>query len=589
MPDKRERKTSWIIFCLIWLFLIFFPTLLARHIFEQSLEMELWVQNSMLRQKLNLEMKKYDTALKGLDSYVYSALDKGIINQIVAEAYNGQSLKALVQRHPMLAKMSLIANDHEQTERIAEEMEKRLKGKLDFLYVFAPEAKNCGWRLLSPLKSSFDDESMRKMLKAGYDNLIDRFHGEIRKDVFKVSKLLESDELSGLLGIFQPLEIYLNAQTQRFSVNLNQVLFVWNLPIVGANGDLRFAIGGISNRSIKPEQVVKHFAQKFSNSQFHHQVKNSNAEEKDLFIDDHKNLSMISELPGSFLKVQALHPGHSAGELKLVVSCASPVRQISERRASIRVFLLFYAVILSFLFVGTVMGKIRLVSSLRVTILSGFLGGILLPVSGFIWLSFCYLGIFRHLQAEAVLDHMEQRIFEKEKEIELQVSRNIFYGNYFAFSLSKLKEEDQKNTNDRIGFIVPSGKSENDNSRTRARISARFFIYSFITPEIDNYIGVAGRGILEPEVFQTFYSGVAREVLLKGGAYDHLDPSILRARMQRSRLTMGIIDSSADYRVAARTFANELSPVSNRIALGRSFVSTSFWHLPNGRLKGLSF
>ncbi|MFZ5951237.1 MAG: adenylate/guanylate cyclase domain-containing protein [Candidatus Rifleibacteriota bacterium] len=589
ITEKKEKKTGWAIFCLIWLFLIFFPTLAARHIFEQSLEMELWVQNSMLRQKLNLEMKKYETALKGLDSYVYSVLDKGTINQNIIDAYGSKSLNVLAGQSKLLEKLARIPNEPRQTDMIAEELEKQLQGKLEFIYVFSPERENCGWRFLSPLKALFDDDSMRKMLKAGHANLLERFRSEIRKDHLKVTKLVESEGLSENLGIFQALDNSLTIQIHRFSVKINQVLYIWSLPITGENGDLRFVICGISNRSIRPELVVRHFAQKFSSSQFQHKVVISNSEEKDWFVDDHENLSMISELPGSFLKIQTSHSIPAERDLKLVISCPSPVKYLNERRASIRFFLLLYATLLSILFVGGAMGKIRLGLSLRNTILSGFLAGVLLPVTGFIWLSFCYLGIFSHLQAESVLDHMEQRIFEKEKEIELQASRSIFFRNYFAQSLSRLEEEELKNINLRTGFILPGNKSSEENSRKRVRLGSRFFVYSFITPEIDNYVGVAGNGILEPEVFQTFFSGISREVLLKGGAFAHLDPDNLRARMQRSRLTMGLIDSSADYRVAARTFADEMSPVLNQVALGRSFITTSFWRRPNGKLKGLSF
>lgn len=583
---NKNTRTQISIF-LLWIMIVVVPAFFANLLFDRAVSMEKSLVESTLKKKLNLEAQRYETVLDGLDSFIYSSIARKEMNEIMAAVYNQLSFKILFDRHEMLPELLSLLNK-KGFPSLVKKMAEKLGNTPDFVLLLAPEANDCDFFFSSHYGKNFPVKKVKEALGRSHANFQKKINDNITKEFFSSQFVPELRTVGKILGIIDDFDNSLSAQIHRFSLVRRSLLSVWCMPLIDENLQFRFLVCGMSQKAINPLAVLRHFTEKFSDDEFKHEVVVLSEDSEQPFCDDGKELAILMSLPEAFRKMLINAGMMPRKTVRLKISAVSPEKLAGQKRKKISFFLLFSALILSGLPLGLAFNRFGIEKRLHRTVLIGFVAGIFLPVSGLGWLGVCYYSIHRQLQAEKLLDEMQTKLNEKEKSLALQICRNTFFQNIWADKLATMPMQKIHALHERTGFQPPAEHEFSSNWVNRKRLSRKFFTDSFIKPGFDDFIRVADNTRL-PEIFMTFFSSAAREALYRLNAFSHLPPAEVQQMLQKSQLTMGLLDSTVDLRLLKETLVNEQILVANRFSLGRTSVLAHFWRTVPGNVTGLSF
>lgn len=577
---------------LIWLMLILFPSIGARILFMQATAMETILQDSMLRQKLSVEIRKYDAALQNVD-FLTAAIQLREIVEVMTLIYNDEQFVDSYKRHPVLSRLpdnSLHTAD--QLGQISDIIRDRIGVKPDFICLLDANPQRCALQLSPRLKLIMADFDASRELSSAYASFMDRIDFEKKKaqnksiDIDYDNRILHTSFLQKMLRTFEPFHNSIGFMSQRYSTTFTNIFLIWTMPIINADGTFRFIMTGCAQSSLDPSFILKHTARNLSSKEFEHRVGISRDSSLPKFNQELGRLSLVSEIPESFILQLNQAKIHSKLKPVLQISCDSAQKSASAKQNLANVIILFYATLMTFLMSGIALGKFKLNRSLYKLVTAGFFAGILLPLSATIWLGICYLSNQQQLKAEAILDLMQEKIHEKEQAINLQISRNALFQNAFSHFTSKRSDELLLKLNHQTGFFGQGNRG--DTSADPRNLKQKILNYAFIKPGLEDYLGVKDSRISNTDTVQPFFSGVSNDVLYQLGAFSHLPESVVKQTLQKSQLSMGLLDSTIDKQIFINTFTDEQSPTYNTMATGFGFINGIFWKDKNNRTTGLS-
>lgn len=577
---------------MIWLMLIFFPAILARVMFMQATTMETILQDSMLRQKLSVEIRKYNTALQSYE-FITNAVRLREMVDLITQVYNNNEFITAYKQHPVLNELPAGMNTKGHIGIISEIIKKRIGVIPDFIYLIDADPEKCALLLCPKLNIAGSDYDAGKELGSAHSSFLDRINYEKERaqsgstSIVFEHRLLQTGFLHKMLRTFEPFTNSIGYMFQRYSTNLANNFLIWTMPIITENGTFRFVMSGCAQSSLDPEFILQRTARNLSSKEFAHRVGTSQNSSLPIFYEEPGKLSLVSEIPESFMLQLNQEKFQGNARPVLQISCESAQKSASRKQAIANVTILFYAMLMTFLMFGLSLGKFKLNRSLYKLVAAGFFAGILLPLSAAIWLGICYLSNQKQLKAEAILDLMQQKIQEKEQMVNLQISRNVLFQNAFSHKIARLSDKSLLKLNHQTGFFGQGHQGE----KTKAipeNLNRRLFCYTFVKPGLEDYHGVKDPSIQKTDTIQPFFSGVSNDVLYQLGAFSHLPESAIKQKLQKSQLTMGFLDSAIDRQIFTNTFADEQSMVFNNMTTGLSFINGVFWKDRNNRTTGLS-
>lgn len=583
---------------IIWLMLIALPSLAATFLFSSAARMEAELSDSVIRQKLGLEVQKYNLELQ-TENYLAAALNLSAINEIDEQTEFRKNCAELFDRHKFLGQIPGSENGAEkQSEAIAKLFKQHVGAKPDLLYLLASDPADCFWQLNPSFEIDCDDNSFRKELAMAHAMMMEniqtiRDHADrgISRSLMKFlhGKLTRAPSLARVIGSFENISASMAFVSQRFSTVLNSSVYTVMLPLKPENDSMRFAIVGIDNNSLPPLTLLKKTSNRLSDGIFNHSVRfvRDNSISLPAYMADGEKIAIISNFPESFnpFEVNLRLAGKPVPVLQ--VASRSAFADSRDRLKKLNSLTMGYALFSSFFMIGLFFNRFRFAGRLVNLVTLGFFAGILLPLSGAIWLGICYLNTNKQLKAEAVLDFMQEKISEKEQTINIQKARNHYYHNVFSNYLSALPDEKLKQLNSKINFFSPdtsySLTEPNDHFFSR-----RFNSYTIIKPSLDNIVGVYRPSMKRQDTIQPFFSGKAKETLYELGAYADRSEKEVKQMLQISQMTMGFLDTAIDKRLFIKSFANEQSYFFNNFTTGLSFFSNVIWRTPENRVTGLN-
>ena len=581
-PDSRFTPV------LLWLFLILIPVIIARVIFAAAITMEKQLEDSRMRQKFNIELKKYDTALEPRH-WIRHALHADDFDQIMHKIYKNEAGIAEYLRHPFLASIRNSGNDPDHGIEAFSKQFRRFTGATpDIIIIIASETSQCGWRINAPFSQPHNDQQLRQILAQGWLKMSQR-QKNIMAQLPDYARYLSTDmELSRLFGIFDFVSTGLNLAKLHFSTVNNNELFISLLPIPDATGrlDHRFILSAVSAANLNPRFMLKTTCQRFSNTFSKHSFGSTSLSSLPRFFESEGRLSLLGPPPESFRKLAWKHI--ERGEKPLNISISDARQENSEtRKTLVSIILLAYALTITVAMLAIKSGRARSLQSIQKIVAAGLFAGMLLPLSGSIWFGICYLNTSRHLEAEDVLDRMRNAAFITDQSIKTQLARNVLFRNLFTEILSGWQPEKLKTINDQTGFFAEEGGSKNSGKK-HLRLGDLIDSYIFYHPDLDDIIGMCNNRKKITETPYIFVGGHARNMLHQLGAMDHLPPEKIHQVLNRSQYTMGFLDNIIDNRLTSKTFAEEKAPIPNAMSTRREQLTTSIWRGAGGRIKGIS-
>ncbi len=580
-PDSRFTPV------LLWLFLILIPVIVARVIFAAAITMEKQLEDSRMRQKFSIELKKYDTALEPRH-WVRNALRADDFDQIMHKIYKKEAGVDEYLRHPFLASIMNSGNDPDHGIEVFSRQFKRFTGtNPDIVIIIASDTSRCGWRINAPFAQPRDAQQLRQILSQGWLKMSKR-QKNLMAQLPDHNRYLSTDiELSQLFGIFDFVSTGLNLAKLHFSTVNNNELFISLLPIPDAAGrlDHRFVLSAVSAANLNPRFMLQTTCQRFSSSFSKHSFGSTALSSLPRFIETEGRLALIGAAPESFRKLAWKHI--EKGEKPLAISISDARQENSEtRKTLVSIVLLVYALAMTMAMAAIRSGRAKSMQSIQKIVAAGLFAGMLLPLSGSVWFGICYLNTSRHLEAEDVLDRMRNAAFVTDQSIKTQLARNALFRNLFTDILSGWQPEKLKTINDRTGFFVEEGEKEP--GRKHLRLTDLIDSYIFYQPDLDDIIGMCSNRKKITETPYIFVGGHARNILHQLGAMDHLPPEKIRQVLNKSQYTMGFLDNIIDNRMTSKTLAEEKAPVPNVMSTRREQLTTSIWRDGGGRIKGIS-
>jgi hypothetical protein len=589
MPvSNSDNKTAKLLIHLaIWFMLILVPALSARLIFHRAMEMEIALTDSMLRQKMKIEMQKYHAGLRAAD-FIADATAKQQYDEMLMRYLTNQDFMHLYKAHSILGQLPEPSESQSmQLQKISAAVKAQIGVEPDLVYVLDSQPQKCFWLLKPPFKEKCSPDSFRQSLHRAFQDFHERFSLQ-KAGITELKGFAErSPELFEAISTFEPLDLSMICLEERFSTLVNSNILLWNMPAFSGDGSIRYIVVGCAKSSLNGKTILSFTTRKLSGQTFRHTTGFSSLKDLPTFSESAKELSLISELPETFNYFAIRLPQYTGKKPVIRISCDSPARMAAKKFAAINNLVLLYAILMSFILFGTLFNRFRFCKKLHYLIMAGFFFGILLPLSGTVWLGICYLNTQRIFETEAILDWMQQRINEKEQAIRQQKSRNSLFQNIFSRRISRLQDSELLRLNDITGFRPP-GEPEKSFGKVSPAFRNRFDSYTLIKPGLEDYSAVGSKNIARTDTVQPFFSGAARDTLVQLGAFSHLPDSVVKPMLQRAQLTMGLLDKTLDKRVIIRTFAEEQAMVFNSITTGISFINGMFWRNRQNEVTGLS-
>jgi len=594
--NKTKTINSLYMF-LIWLMLIILPSLAATFLFNSAAKMESELSDSVIKQKLGLEVQKYNIELQ-VENYLTSALDLSGVIEIDDRIGMKKDCIELFTRHKILGRIpGSEAGADQQSEAIINIVEKFVGAKPDMLYLLAPDPADCRWHLKNPLKIECNEDNFRKelvrahdMVSKNYEIIQDHAARGIPKNQIKFlhGKFTDSPSLASTIATFEKISASIAIISQRYSTKLNSSIYTVVLPLKPEKGRMRYAVVGIDNNSLPPLTMLKNTSSRLNNETFSHSIRFiADSSSLPAYVAEGDEIAIISNFPESFnpYEVNLRLAGKPVPVLE--VSCRSAFADSRVRLKKLNSLIVGYAVLMSFFMTGLYFNRFKFASRLVHIVTLGFFAGILLPLSGAVWLGICYLNTNKQLKAEAVLDFMQEKISEKEQTINIQKCCNYYYHNYFSNYLAALPDDKLKNINLRVKFFSPD-TNVSDKQNHDPFFSRRFHSFTIIKPSLDNIVGVYRPGMRRQDTIQPFFSGKAKETLYELGAYAKQSEKEVKQMLQISQMTMGFLDTAIDKRLFIKSFANEQSHIFNNFTTGLGFFSNTLWRSKENQVEGLS-
>ncbi|PKL48701.1 MAG: hypothetical protein CVV42_08645 [Candidatus Riflebacteria bacterium HGW-Riflebacteria-2] len=564
---------------LLYIIAILLPLFAARLIFNSAIKLETDLYRSRMQQKLRVELQRYDTSLQP-KSFLSDALKKSSSEKLMREWVAGDDIVAEYHAHPVLAQLpGFFASDTSAIKSCAQ-LSLRLTGmQPQAIFVFAEKEEDCQWEMNVPFRPPENANELKKELVRAWQtmekhNSFAGGHVPFPYDRFESFPLFNSE-----MGLLQPLKISYASIFERYSSQAMDAVYLVNLPVPAAisGKENRYIIAGFCQSSFSPEFMLAQTTRSFSNSVFKHQAILSAEKTLPAFTEENGQMELTGQLPMAFSRLFAgikLPPGLQPA---ISISCRAISQEINLK-SSLVDLLLKLAAILSFMLpVAIMLGRVSNTITLQKLVRACFLTGMLLPLVASIWLGICHADAKKQLETEQMLDYMQQQLALSEQKILLQQSRSILFQNIFAKRAGSLPAEKLRRLNDVTGYVSTLPKDKNFANVCRY-MNRRFYSYFFVHPEIDNdLIGMAAGQGQAAESLRPAFTSPAQEVLFQLGAYNNIAGDRARNLLQRSQLTMGLIDVAIDHKMLSTIFAEERNAVFNRMSTGKEYVTCCFW------------
>ncbi len=574
---------------LLWLLLVILPALAGKFIFASAIDMETQLEKSRLRQKFNIELQKYQTALEP-GQWLRDRLFASSYNDFTNKLMAGTATIDDYRQNPFMKGISTFEESPgEEIEIFSRHFFAYAGSRPDFVFVMAQNEDDCGWQIHAPFAQPDNKEEFRTCLKKSWQILSERIYPPRDRSSEKHRNFSSIPVFSKIAGIFDFLATNFDIGKSHFSTHNNTGLFVSLLPVPDKNGNFnhRFVIAGISLASIKARFMLQTTCKQLSGSVIRHSFGTCSEKNLPVFVEENDRLSLIGATPESF---QKLAWGHiSAGGKPLAIRI-SESRALAEGRKKARfadTILLIYALSVSLLMVGIKSGRFKKLQKIRMYVGIGLFSGMLLPLGGTVWLGVCYMNTSRHLEAEQTIDLMQNAIHVKDQAIKLQLARNVLFRNILANIFSLMKLEKLANIGNTLGLFAREGQSETGlpvYKRIRHLIDT-FIIYH---PELDYLIGMSNNRKKITETPHLFFGSHALEVLFQLGAMRHMSAEKQRRISDKNQYTLGFLENVIDPKVVSRVFAEEKSAVRNSMSSRRENLTVSIWKTPTNHATGLS-
>jgi len=583
----NRQSASSFTYLLLWLLLILFPVIVARFIFAAAMTMEKQLADSRMRQKFNIELKKYETALEPRH-WIRHALQADDFDQIIHKLYKGEAGANEYLRHPFIASIGHIGNTPAQNIELFSKQFRRFTGTVpDIVIVIASDPAQCSWQIRTPFAQPQSDQQLRQILVQSWKRLSERHKKNLEQVPDFIRHVSKDRELSRIFGIFDFVSTSLGLAKSHFSTANNSEMFISLLPMPDSSGrlDHRFILSAVSAASLNPEFMLKTTCHRFSNAFSKHSFGTTSLSTLPRFVETAGKLALIGSTPESFRKLAWKHIENSQTLLAISISDA---RQTNSETLKMLVstILLAYSLAMTMAMAGIISGRIKGVQNIQKIVAAGLFAGMLLPLSGSIWFGICYLNTSKHLEAEDVLDHMRNTAFITDQAVKNQITRNVLFRNLFTAILSDWQPDQLKKINTRTGFFAEEGGEEP--GKKHLRLMDMLDSYIFYHPDLDDIVGM---GTNRQKITETPYLFVgihARNMLYQLGAMNHLPPEKINHVLNKSQYMVGFLDNVVDNRLISKAFAEEKAPVPNSMSTRREQLTTSFWRDVKGKVKGIS-
>lgn len=591
--NARTTVLSRFSLLILWLMLIIIPVTAGRVIFSAAVDMERQLDYARIRQKLSIDLQKYEMALDPR-TFLCTAFHQQPFQKILTGLYEGKDMTPDYRQHPFLRRLSDFSGPPAvEIENFSRLFNEFVGSRPDMVFVFAPEADDCSWSFKNPFSLQIDPAEFRSALKNSWNQLQERLNEKqkpSRKELpRRLRYLAEEKAISKALGLFDSMHSGYCIAREHFCQHNNSVIYISIFPIIDKNGSFssRFVLAAVSAASLNPAFILKKTGQSFELPGITHSFGTTSHDRLPVFHDEGGTISLIGETPESFRKQAWKLRLKDNRRLAIRISASNMTAETAFKSSAANFILLLYALVATFVFTGIYTGKFSSFQSIHRLVAAGLFAGILLPVSGAIWLGVCYLNTQKQIEAENILDWMGNKIFAKDQAIRLQYSRNLLFRNIFSDIVAKMPAEKLKKINEVTRFFEVDC-SEDLDIGVNENLEYRMFCYAFYHPELDDVVGKSNCKTKLTETMQPFFSSPAREVLHQLGALNDLPEEKVRQILQKSQIAMGLLDQVIDRKTVSKAFAEEQSAINNNLTTGREHLTAVFWKKPTGGTSGLS-
>ncbi|KAF1082893.1 MAG: hypothetical protein GQF41_0660 [Candidatus Rifleibacterium amylolyticum] len=576
---------------LLWFMAVLLPLFAARLIFSSAIKMENDLYRSRMQQKLRVELQKYDTALHP-GNFLSDAIARSASEQIMRNWINGREYSADYRTHPVLSHLpAMFASDSSTIENFVE-LSQRLTGMSpQIVFVISEQEKDCQWSLKSPFDVPEDDAAVKREL-AGVWQIMEMRNSFGKRPVPAEYDVLENFPIfDRVLGLLQPLKTSYGSIIERYSSQARDVVYLTCLPVpAGITGKAnRYIMAGFCRSAFSTQFMLEKTTKSFTKSGFSHRAALSSEKILPAFKETDELMVLTGQVPMLFARLFAevkLPPGHQPA---ISISCPRLSPDAKAKNNLVELLLKLVAVLSFMLPVAAMLGRIGTAAKLYKLVRACFLIGILLPLAASVWLGICHINSKKQLETEQLLDFMQNQLTLTEQKILLQQSRSVLFQNIFAESAGNLTAERLRQLNQITRYVSTMPKNKNLID-VCPRMNRRFYTYFFVHPEIDgDIIGLASGQGQAAGTLNPVFSSPAREVLFQLGAYKRMSGDKARNLLQKSQLTMGLIDVAIDLKLLSRTFAEERSPVFNSMTTGRECITSIFWKNRKHEKSGIIF
>ncbi|EKD82620.1 MAG: hypothetical protein ACD_39C01185G0001, partial [uncultured bacterium] len=576
---------------LLWLMVILLPVMSAKLIFSSALDIENSLYNSRMRQKMRLELQKYDFSLLPFQ-FLSGALQRSSCEQLMRDWLDGKAIEEKYNQHGIFGRLpDLSAAPAAIIEQFAQLTRQKTGMRPDIFFVIAEKDQDCFWELKKPFKTPINDDEFRRVLADTWRVMQRRNTYGLKSLPGDLHEFETIPELNQTVGVFQPIKNSYGGIVERFSFLTNDIVYLVNLPIpdfVNSKGH-RYIIAGFCRSRFSPQFMLQKMTREYSNSAFTHKVGMSGEDILPAFFEDDQNMTLVGQTPETFSRLAKKIALPEKKQLAISVSCPrqSPETRLKQKLVD---FVLNLTVVLSGLLLTAVMlQRISSAASLQKLVKAAFLTGMLLPLAASIWLGICHLNSKRQLETEQMLDYMQHQLALTEQKIMLQQYRSILFQNIFADWAGSLPVSQLRQLNELTGYVSKLTTNK-DGLKACKHMARRFYSYFFIHPDIDeDIIGIGASQGQVSESLQPVFLSPTHDILFQLGAYSHLPGEKVRQIVQKSQLTMGLIDVALDRKMLSKVFAEERIPVFNNMTTGREYTTCCFWKNQQGEKTGAIF
>ncbi|MBU1109119.1 MAG: hypothetical protein KKB51_20750 [Candidatus Riflebacteria bacterium] len=574
-------ETSWLVRLapiLLWVLVILLPVITTKVIFTSALAMEKQLYRSRMRQKLQVELQKYETALKP-EPFFHNDTKMRKYEQILQGWLNNENVEA---RYRNCEISSQLPDFSEQQDEILKKLDrlsqKQVGTKPALLYIIAENQKDCFWRLKPPLSLPVSDDEFRGALSNAWQIIDKRRRFGLKQIPAELSNFAHTPLLNKTAGSFIPFNMPFASMDELFSYLINDALYytILVVPDFVTNNGNRYILTAFCKSDLSPHFMLKRSTESFSNSAFTHKFGLTSRKILPVYEENESYMALTGETPKSLTQLSKfLRPKDQQPAIR--VSCNRESTDSIFKKKIVNFALSLIVITSAMLLTAIQLGRVTASASLHRLVMAGFLTGMILPLSASIWLGICHMNSKQQLEAEQMLDFMQQQIALFEQKILLQKFRTVLFNNIFTRWTGSLPIEQLRNFNQITGYSdnLSNIPRKRDFSNALERHLPNYF---FIHPDIDkDIIGMPKVGNHARETMMPVFLSPTRDVLFKLGAFNHIASDKRQQLQQRSELTMGLIDEAVDMKLLSRLYAEEGIPLFNTMTTGREDIGCYFW------------